>query len=120
MRKSRQILFLVAWASLLAIGSACRADTFTHRQTKEVVHGYATSKTADSNTLVHTQEKGEIALKLAQWHRTTDRLGRKNKVIVLTIDDKIMLQIETEAVLEALARGPDEGPLFVLLEIDTP
>jgi membrane-bound ClpP family serine protease len=85
-----------------------------------VLHGYATSKTADSNTLVHTQEKGEIALKLAQWHRTTDRLGRKNKVIVLTIDDKIMLQIETEALLEALARGPDEGPLFILLEIYTP
>ena len=120
MKILRQILFPAVFAVLLAPGSACFADTFRHEQTKALLHGYATSKTADGNTIVHTQEKGVVGLNLAEWRITTDRLGRNNKVVVLTVDDKIMLQIETDALVEAITKSADQGPLFILLEIDTP
>jgi ATP-dependent protease ClpP protease subunit len=57
---------------------------------------------------------------LADWQITTDRTGRNNKVIVITLDNQIMLDVEVETVKEALARASKQGPLFVLFEIDTP
>jgi membrane-bound serine protease (ClpP class) len=57
---------------------------------------------------------------LAQWQIVTDRLGRNNKVIVLTIEDEIGLEIETQALEREVAKLSNEGPLFILFEIDTP
>ena len=101
-------------------GSVSLADTFTNPTTHEILHGYATSQTKGSETTVHTKEKGKLALNLAQWQVKSDRLGRNNKVIVLTFDDLFELQIETEAMKEAIIKSADEGPLFILIEISTP
>lgn len=120
MKILQQILFAVVLVVLLAAGPAGRADTFSNRQTKEVFHGYATSAVVDGNIVVYTQEKGAVGLNLAEWRITADRLGRNNKVIILTVDDKLMLQIETDALVEAITKSADQGPLFILLEIDTP
>ena len=119
MKKSQVIIF-AAFLALFAFRSACFADTFTHRRTSELLHGYATSRAEAGITEVHTQEKGLIDLNLADWRITPDRLGRNNKVIVLTLDNKIMLQIQTDALIEAITTTSDQGPLFILLEIDTP
>jgi membrane-bound ClpP family serine protease len=105
---------------MLALVSVCPADTFRNPRTNEVLHGYATTQVTDGKTVVHTAEKGEVELNLAKWQITPDRLGRNNKVIVLTLDNNIMLQIQTEALVKAVARASDEGPLFVVLELDTP
>ncbi|HUT31619.1 MAG TPA: hypothetical protein VMX13_17655 [Sedimentisphaerales bacterium] len=120
MKRLEQMLFTAFCAALFAFRAVCFGDTFTNQQTKEVLHGYATSAAVDGNTVVHTQEKGVVGLNLSEWRITADRLGRNNKVIVLTIDDKIMLEIETDALVEAIVRSADAGPLFILLEIDTP
>lgn len=97
-----------------------KSDTFTNRQTKEVLHGYATSQTAEGKTTVKTAEKGQIELNLAEWDTVYDRQGRSNKVAVLKQEDEIMLQIEEEAFEKDIAKFSDEGILFILLEIDTP
>ncbi len=99
---------------------ACLADTFTNRKTEEMLHGYATSQTKGSETIVHTKEKGKLTLNLAQWQITPDQFGRNNKVIILTIDDYIGLQIETQALEQAIIKAADQGPLFILIEISTP
>ncbi len=117
--KRNSILFCVFMAGFV-FGSACFSDTFTNHQTKEVLHGYATSQTEAGKTVVQTQEKGEIKLNLSEWEITTDRLGRNNKVIVLMLDEAIILEIETTALEQAIKESSDEGPLFILLEIDTP
>jgi len=70
--------------------------------------------------MLQTTEKGRMDVNLADWHITTDRTGRNNKVIVITLDNQIMLEVEVETLTEALARASGQGPLFVLLEIDTP
>jgi len=111
--------FLVSITALACV-SACFADTFTHHQTGEVLHGYATSRAQEGLALVQTQEKGPTKLNLAEWQITTDRQGRKNKVIVFNLDDEIELEIETAAFGKAIVAAADEGPLFILLEIDTP
>lgn len=105
---------------LLASTSALLADTFKHRQTNEVLHGYATSNTENGKTTVHTQEKGQFGLNLGDYNITPDPQGRNNKVIVITIDDEIMLELATAALEQAIANAADKGPLFILLEMDTP
>ncbi len=119
--KKIQISILTAFL-LSAFGAVCSADTFTNNETKEVLHGFTTSRTVDNNTvtIVQTQEKGRINLNLAEWTITADRQGRNNKVVVITLDGPIILEIETAALEQAAARARDEGPLFILLEIDTP
>jgi len=119
MKKLHTLIFVV-FLVLSAFISASFADTFTHRQSQRVLHGYATSRTEGGKTTVFTQEKGLVRLNLAQWEIVADRLGRNNKVIILTLDTEIMLEIETEALQKAIAKASDEGPLFILLEIDTP
>ena len=105
---------------VLALAGDCYADTFTNRKSGEVLHGYATHETEEGKTIVQTKEKGKLALNLAQWDIAPDYQGRNKKVIVLAIDEDIMLQIETEAFEKALIESSNEGPLFILIEIDTP
>ncbi len=101
--------------------SGCaRADTFTNRSTGQVLHGYAVSAGRDGKTLVQTVEKGPVELNLAAWSVVYDRHGRKNTVVVLPIDGAISTEIQTDALIEALRRACRQGPLLVLIEIDTP
>ncbi|UCC23283.1 MAG: hypothetical protein JSW23_04310 [Planctomycetota bacterium] len=118
----RKLLLLASMASLalLSPGGACFGDTFRHRQRDEVLHGYAVGEADGVETMVHTAEKGVLKLNLAEWEVVADRLGRNNKVIILTIDDDMMFEIETQALEEAVGAAAREGPLFILLEIDTP
>ena len=118
--KKIQVKILAVFLATLAFSPTCFADTFTHRRTGEVLHGYATGRTEGGKTFVHTQQKGEVKLNLAEWNIIADRLGRNNRVIILTIDDAIKFEIETEALVQAITKAADQGPLFILLEVDTP
>jgi len=118
--KKLQVKILAASLGLLAFSLACFADTFTHLKTGEALHGYIAGQTEEGKAIVSTKEKGRVRANLAQWRIVTDRLGRNNKVIILTIDDEIELEIETEALEREVVKLSNEGPLFILLEIDTP
>jgi len=118
--KKHLVTAFTASLVIYVFSSACLADTFTNRKTQEILHGYATSQTKNNKTTVHTKEKGKLALNLAQWLIKSDRLGRNNKVIILTLDDHFELHIEGQAMKEAIIKSADEGPLFILIEISTP
>jgi ATP-dependent protease ClpP protease subunit len=97
------------------------ADTFTHRKNGDVLHGYATSKiTDDGLTIIQTSEKGNLPLNLREYTVKSDANGRNDTVAVITIDDEISLEIETDAFEKAITAEADKGPLFILIEIDTP
>jgi len=115
-----QAELLIVTLVIFIFCSASPADTFVNNKTREVLHGYAASQTNGSKTTVRTAEKGEFTLNLAQWHITPDRLGRNNKVIIFSIDEHIGLEIETQALEQAIVKAADEGPLFILIEIGTP
>jgi membrane-bound ClpP family serine protease len=118
--KKSQVRVLATFSVLLAFSLACLADTFTHRQTGKVLHGYIAGQAEEGEVIANTKEKGQARLDLAQWQIVTDRLGRNNKVIVLTIEDEIGLEIETQALEREVAELSNEGPLFIVFEIDTP
>lgn len=111
---------LVLFAVIACFCLSCFADTFKHRLSGEVLHGYATSLTEGGQTVVHTDEKGRAKLNLAKWEVSPDRLGRNNTVIVFAVDGDIMYEIETVAFEQAVVAAADDGPSFILLEIDTP
>jgi membrane-bound ClpP family serine protease len=137
--KKLKTAVILAPALVVLFAGVCFSDTFTNRQTNEKLHGYITArlpgsaqssrqdsnstKTAEAEnglTSVFTQEKGLLKLNLKEWEIKRDNLGRNNKVIVLPVDDVIMYEIETDAFEKAIADSSDEGPLFILVEIDTP
>jgi ATP-dependent protease ClpP protease subunit len=138
MKKIGTVVTLTSAAAILFAG-VCLADTFTNRQTNEKLHGYITARLPGSSpalrrnenspkaaevenspTSVFTQEKGLLKLNPKEWETERDNLGRNNKVIVVPVDDAIMYEIETDAFEKAIADSSDEGPLFILVEIDTP
>ena len=138
MKKLRTVVTLTS-AMIILFTGVCLADTFTNRQTNEKLHGYITARlpgsgpalrrdenspkaaqTEDRQTSVYTQEKGLLKLNLNEWEMTRDRSGRNNKVIILPVDDVIMYEIETDAFEKAIADSSEEGPLFIMVEIDTP
>jgi len=129
----------LAPALVVLFAGVCLADTFTNRQTSEILHGYITSRPPgsaqsvrrdssspkaaeadDAPISVFTQEKGLLKLNLKEWETKRDNLGRNNKVIVVPVDDAIMYEIETDAFEKAIADSSQEGPLLILVEIDTP
>ncbi len=137
--KNLKIAVTPVSAMIILFAGACLADTFTNHQTNETLHGYITARlpgsaqsarqdgsspkpaeAEDGTTSVFTQEKGLLKLNLKEWEIKRDNLGRNNKVIVVPVDDAIMYEIETDAFGKAIAESSDEGPLFILVEIDTP
>ncbi len=102
------------------ISLTASADTFVHRSTHEKLHGYATSKTENGKTVVQTKENGPVGLNLAQYIIFPDPQGRNNSVAIMSVPEQITLEMETDAFSEALAAEADKGPLFILIEIDTP
>jgi hypothetical protein len=100
--------------------SLCNADTFTNRISGEVLYGYRTGQRENDKTIVCTVGKGSIPLELSKWDVVADRLGRKNRVVVIGIEQEISLQIMVGSIGRAISRAADDGPLFILLEINSP
>ena len=112
----------IVFVSIAAIfcSSLCQADTFTHRSGDHIYHGYATSSAAAGKTIVHTIEEGPLNLNLAEYDIAFDYTGRKNKVPVISVVGPIELDLVTIAFEKAIVEETDKGPLFILIEIDTP
>ena len=96
------------------------ADTFTHRQDGSSFNGYIVRRTRANKTLVHIEKKRPRYLDLRDYQIRPNNLGRKNKVYVFTIKDSVNLIVQTEAFEKALVVTANQGPLFILIEIDTP
>jgi membrane-bound ClpP family serine protease len=118
--KEPKAIIIAILTYLLVFADVCYCDTFTNRQTNEVLHGYISNKAENGQMGVYAQEKGVLKLNLGEWEIARDRLGRNNKVVVLPVDDMIMFEIETTAFEQTIAAASDEGPLLILVEIDTP
>ncbi|MBN1126330.1 MAG: hypothetical protein JXA82_15090 [Sedimentisphaerales bacterium] len=116
MRTTSIVLALV----LFGIGTDSIADTFIHRRNRQVLHGYATSRILGEKTTIQTTEKGPIQVNLAEYEVRPDTQGRNNHVAVLSIPDSIDLEFEVAAFEKAIVTEADKGPLFILIEIDTP
>ena len=96
------------------------ADTFIHRWTGENFNGYATQRRKGNKTQVRIEGKAPRYLDLGDYEIRRNYLGRKNKVFIFSINDSIDLLCETEAFEKAVVLAANQGPFFILIEIDTP
>ena len=106
--------------AMLLFFSNCFADTFIHRDTGESFNGYATQKKKRDKTHVRIERRGPQYLDLSDYEVQQNHLGRKNKVFVFSIKDSIDFIYETEVFEKAIVVAANQGPLFILIEIDTP
>ncbi|MHC4571557.1 MAG: hypothetical protein ACYS0C_05725 [Planctomycetota bacterium] len=112
-------LFVVLTCLYLAF--PCRADTFTNRKTGEVFNGYMTQTKRGNKTLIRVGKKGGAKyVDMSDYRVEWNYLGRKNQVVVIPIKEKIELESETIAFEKAIKASSNQGPAFILIEIDTP
>ncbi|MHC4123410.1 MAG: hypothetical protein ACYSSI_07540 [Planctomycetota bacterium] len=116
----RRRIFIIMVCMSAVLDTVCFADTFKNRSSGEELHGYIIEHTSSGKTIVQTTEKARQELSLSAWDVTANRLGRSNKVCILILDSVILLEMQTRAFEETLADLAGRGPLFILLEIDTP
>jgi hypothetical protein len=107
---------------LLAISLPCplRADTLRHNEKDIVYTGYVTSRISEGRNQVVTVENGVLELNLAEYTVEWNEQGRNRFISVLPVTDAIELEIETAAFEKALLEEADKGPLYILIEVDSP
>jgi ClpP class serine protease len=105
---------------VLAFFSNCFADTFTHLRDGTSFNGYVVQRKKENKTLVYIENKRRQYLDLRDYQIQPNHLGRKNKVYVFDIKDSVNLMAQTEAFEKAIVIAANQGPLFILVEIDTP
>jgi membrane-bound ClpP family serine protease len=96
------------------------ADTFTHRTKDIVYHGFAKQQLKNDKNVIITPEQGPVEINSAEYDVAYNATGRNNMVSLLTIADEILYDYETKAFEEGIVEEADKGPLFILIEIDTP
>ena len=106
----------------LSLITSSFADTFTSKKTGETFNGYVTmKKNGKGETLVCLESnKKPQYFNLIDYEIKQNYLGRKNNVIVLPVQNKIELECETEAFEKAIGIASNQGPLFIVVQIDTP
>ncbi len=94
------------------------ADTFVNRTTGETLNGYVVKIQKAGKTQVRT-ETGPKYVDLAMYDVQRNSLGRKQQVPVFAIKQPVDLLLQAEAFEKAITSAANQGPLFILIEIDT-
>ncbi len=101
--------------------STCAADTFTNRRTGESFDGFATQQVRTGKSLVRSAgSESSKSINLSDYDVRWNFKGRRNQVIALSVKDMIKLESETALFEKAVESASNQGPLFVVLAIDTP
>ncbi len=119
MKKQKFTFFFRFLLLLLVPAGAGWADTFTSKDGSERFTGYATGKKVNGKWEVVTAgaKKNIDPLK---YDIEYDHKGRKSIVPVIEFHSEIGLEMEVEAVEQAIEQESAKGPLFIMLEIDSP
>lgn len=111
---------LVVVAVFLSLNALCPADTFKHKTSDKIYHGYAEQDPNDGKTAVYTTDSGKLLLNLSEYDITPDEQGRNRFVSILTLDSAIEYEIVTAAFEKTLVDESNKGTLFIVIEIDCP
>ena len=106
--------------SVLLLYATCLGDSFTHRSTGDSFNGYAVSRKRGNRTQVRIGKRKPRYLDLSDYRIVKNNLGRKNRIYTFSIKDAVELIAETQAFEKAITMAANQGPLFILIEIDTP
>jgi ATP-dependent protease ClpP protease subunit len=117
---ARQAYLRLLLIPLFLLYTVCTADTFKHKTSGQIYHGYATQNITDGKTTVNTTEAGPVQINLAEYDITMDSQGRNRNVSVLTIEGAIEYEIVAKAFEKVLMDESNKGPLCIIIEIDSP
>ncbi|MHC5082539.1 MAG: Clp protease/crotonase-like domain-containing protein [Planctomycetota bacterium] len=123
--KTKMNLFGLIVLTILA--SVVEADTFKHKSSEEVFHGFRTQKTKRSKegtkTLVYNSEAKELmAVNLNDYVITYNTQGRRDSAIIVPIteSDILLSKVVSEAVSKAIVDASNTGPQVIIVKIDNP
>ncbi len=120
-KMTRQIAFITV--VILLCAALCGADTFKHRPSGDVFHGFATQKSIGNRTRVYNaQLKSFKPINLAEYDVTPNAQGRRNNVVVISLNQGEMLlsKVVSDALGNVIVDASNKGPKFIVLEIDSP
>ena len=118
---TRQIAFISV--VILLCAALCTADTFKHRPSGDLFHGFATQKSIGNRTRVYNDElKSFKPINLAEYDVTPNAKGRRNSVVVIPLNqgEVLLSKVISEALGNAIVNASNKGPKFIVLEIDSP
>lgn len=102
----------------LCLFASTFADTFTNRLTGRKFNGYVVQKTKGEKTQVRSERKSPQYLNLAEFSIERNHAGRKNQTVSFVIDGTVDLLSQTQIFETKLLNAANQGPLFILIEID--
>ncbi len=120
-KMNRQIAFISV--VILLCAALCGADTFKHRPSGDVFHGFATQKSIGNRTRVYNAELESFKpINLAEYDVTPNAQGRRNSVVVIPLNqgEVLLSKVVSEALGNAIVDASNKGPKFIVLEIDSP
>lgn len=106
--------------SVLLLCATCLGDSFTHRSTGDSFNGYTVARKRGNRTQVRIEKRKPRYLDLSDYRIVQNNLGRKNRIYTFNIKEAVELIAETQAFEKAITMAANQGPLFILIEIDTP
>ena len=100
-----------------AVLSPCLADTFTDRTTGQSFNGYVVKVYRGDKTQVRTDGSAKY-VDLRTYDIQRNSLGRKKQVPVFSFEQPVELLVQAQSFEEAIVAAANQGPLFILIELD--
>lgn len=103
--------------------SVVSADTFRHRETGEVFHGFRTqNRSGDKIIVYNNDEKKSQTIVERDYEITLDGNGRRNSIIRVPIvhPEALLSGGVAERIAQAIISASNNGPQLIVVEIDSP
>lgn len=115
--KMRRILTLL---TILLIAFPAFSDTFVNRSTGESFDGYATNLKNAHRTQVRIGGGRAEYLNLQNYEIIPNNKGRKQRIYLYNLTAPLNLHIEADTLRDSMPLVANQGPYFILLELDSP
>ncbi|MBL7106613.1 MAG: hypothetical protein ISS77_03265 [Phycisphaerae bacterium] len=112
----QSLIFVV----LSAFFANCSADTFVNNTNNQQFDGYATSFKKVNLTQVKPKTGKSKFIDIDNYTIVRNNSGRKDNVYIFVINDQTSLVAQIEEFEKYIEIYANQGPLLILLEIDTP
>lgn len=110
---------LILLTILLSV-SAGFSDTFINRNTGESFNGYATNIKNGMRTQVRIDTAQPEYLNLDNYRIIPNNKGRKERIYFFNLKAPLNLYIEANTLEKSIPLVANQGPYFILIELDSP
>ena len=120
MNTKRVTVLLLAVSIFMGFGFS---DTFKHKESGEVFHGFMTQKSKGRQILIYnSDEKKTSSIILDEYEVTYDSLGRKDTVVVvpITTSEVLLSQVVARTIAKSIIDASNKGPQAIVVQIDSP